>query len=201
LFPSAVELLSPAFAAAADFAERNDALLLVRFAGLREAVEKQSLEAEALLKTCGRWGGPMPKEDFKLWRAVSRLPITFEERCIWSATVPPSHLSRFLRSVEQAGESSSGASRMWHTSVADGRIRAIEQDHGDYDQVAKLLQRLRAEAEALGGSLVVENAHPEIKRRIDAWGTPGTHLGIMQRIKGQLDPQNLLSPGRFRGIE
>jgi glycolate oxidase FAD binding subunit len=197
LFPSAVELLSPAFAAEADFAERNEALLLVRFAGSRQAVEKQSLEAEDLLKTCGRWGGPMPKEDFKLWHVMSRLPMTFEDRCIWSATVPPSHLSRFLRSVEQAGGNSSGASRMWQTSVADGRIRAIEQTNSDCDQVAQLLRRLRAEAEALRGSLVVENAHPEIKNRIDAWGDLGTRARLMQRIKQQVDPQNILAPGRF----
>jgi glycolate oxidase subunit GlcD len=201
LFPSAVELLSPAFAAEAELSERNEALLLVRFAGSRAAVENQSLEAEGLLKTCGRWGGPLAKEDFKLWSVVSGLPMTFDERCIWSATVPPSHLSRFLHSVEQANDNASGASRMWQTSVADGRIRAIEEPNGDWDQVAQLLRRLRAEAEALGGSLVVENAHPEIKMRVDSWGTFGTRLGIMQRIKQQLDPQNLLSPGRFRGIE
>jgi glycolate oxidase subunit GlcD len=201
LFPTAVELLSPAFAAEVEFAERNEALLLVRFAGLRQAVEKQILEAEGVLKTCGRSGGPMRKEDFKLWRVVSKLPMKFEERCIWSATVPPSQLSRFLRSVEQAGGNSSGAPRMWQTSVADGRIRAIEPTNDDCDQVAQMLQHLRAEAEALGGSLVVENAHPEIKLKFDAWGTFGTRVGIMQRIKRQLDPQNLLSPGRFRSIE
>jgi glycolate oxidase subunit GlcD len=201
LFPSAVELLSPAFAAEAEFSERNEALLLVRFAGSQKAVETQSVEAEGLLKTCGRWGGPLAKEDFKIWRVVSRLPMTFEERCIWSATVPPSHLSSFLRSVEQAAENSPGAARMWQASVADGQIRAIEATNGHWDQLGPLLQRLRAEAEAMGGSLVVENAHPEIKRKIDAWGTFGTRAGIMRRIKQQLDPQNLLSPGRFRGIE
>jgi len=197
LFPSAVELLSTAFAAEADFAERNEALLLVRFTGSREAVEKQSLKAEAFLKTCGRWGGPLAKEDFKLWHVVSKLPVTLEERCIWSATVPPSHLSDFLRSLGQAGGDSAGASRMWQLSVADGRIRAIERANADFDQVAQLLRRLRTDAEALGGSLVIENAHPEIKRKIDAWGTFGTRVGIMQRIKRQLDPQNRLSPGRF----
>ncbi len=86
---------------------------------------------------------------------------------------------------------------MWQLSVADGRIRAIERANADFDQVAQLLRRLRTDAEALGGSLVIENAHPEIKRKIDAWGTFGTRVGIMQRIKRQLDPQNRLSPGRF----
>ncbi len=62
LFPSAVELLSSAFAAEAGFAEHNEALLVIRFAGSREAVEIQSLETGRLLESYGRLsGGPLVK--------------------------------------------------------------------------------------------------------------------------------------------
>ncbi|MGI8733851.1 MAG: FAD-binding oxidoreductase [Pyrinomonadaceae bacterium] len=197
LFPSAVELLSPAFTATADYAERNEALLLVKFAGSRDAVEKQTLESENLLKTHGRCRGPLIKGDSNLWRVLSGFPITFPEKCVWRATVPPSQLTSFLHLVEQT-TARSDAPEMWQASVADGRIRVIEQDNDSHRQTAERLQRLRSEAETLGGSLVLENAALEVKSRIDAWGGIGKHVEVMQRIKQSLDPQNILSPGRFR---
>jgi glycolate oxidase FAD binding subunit len=41
----------------------------------------------------------------------------------------------------------------------------------------------------------------EIKREFDAWGDFGSAGELMKRVKQQLDPQNVLSPGRFFGTE
>ena len=49
----------------------------------------------------------------------------------------------------------------------------------------------------LGGSLILENAPVEIKREFDAWGDFGSAAALMKRLKQELDPQNVLSPGRF----
>ncbi len=194
LFPAAVELLSPDFAAEADFAKPGEALLMVRFAGSREAVEQQSLQAEELLRLCGRWDGPMPKDDFKLWEVVSKLPLGFSERCVWSAAVPPADVPGFLRLVDDNQGSITG---MWQLGVAGGHIRGIEPATTDSDQTLKKLQRLRAAAEALRGLLLVENADADIKNKFDAWGSLGSRASLMKQIKQQLDPQNILSPGRF----
>ena len=62
--------------------------------------------------------------------------------------------------------------------------------------------RLRDEGElpplvAMGA--VVEDAPPEVKRGIDVFGPEPSSLPLMRSIKAQLDPNGVLSPGRFVG--
>ena len=80
--------------------------------------------------------------------------------------------------------------------MADGRVRLILAETTTEDAV-RFLRLARTDAESLGGSLIIERATPEIKSRIDAWGNLGKRGELMKRIKQQLDPLNVLSPGRF----
>jgi glycolate oxidase FAD binding subunit len=79
--------------------------------------------------------------------------------------------------------------------LGTGTIR-VAFDGVDEDAVAKI-QRLRADATAHGGALLVERAPADVRRRVDAWGDAGTAASLMKSIKAKFDPQNLLSPGRF----
>jgi glycolate oxidase FAD binding subunit len=67
------------------------------------------------------------------------------------------------------------------------------------DGVAETVTRLRALAQQAEGNLVVLKAPPEVKRRVDVWGMPGTALPFMRRPKEAFDPQRILNPGRFVG--
>jgi glycolate oxidase FAD binding subunit len=66
-----------------------------------------------------------------------------------------------------------------------------------HQEAVRGLERLRQTAEDRGGSLVLEQAPVEIKRAFDAWGSFGSAGALMKRVKQQLDPQNLFSPGRL----
>jgi glycolate oxidase FAD binding subunit len=51
-----------------------------------------------------------------------------------------------------------------------------------------------------GASVVVRQARPELKARLDVWGRVGdAELSLMRRVKEQFDPTGTLSPGRFVG--
>ena len=64
----------------------------------------------------------------------------------------------------------------------------------------ELARPLRAAVEAEGGSLVLERAPVELKRSCEVWGSIQPEiLSIMKRIKGEFDPDDCLSPGRFVG--
>jgi glycolate oxidase FAD binding subunit len=45
----------------------------------------------------------------------------------------------------------------------------------------------------------VERAPVELKKPLDVWGDPGTSLPLMKKLKQELDPRGILSPGRFVG--
>ena len=81
--------------------------------------------------------------------------------------------------------------------MTDGRLRAIARAPVYHREAVRQLRRLRYEVEKRGGCLVLEKAPLEIKQEFDSWGTFGAAGDLMRRVKQQLDPQNLFSPGRF----
>jgi FAD/FMN-containing dehydrogenase len=83
---------------------------------------------------------------------------------------------------------------VWHAGVADGRIRVMQSDKNTAN--SNTLGVFRAAAESLGGSLIIEHAAPEVRIEIGAWGKLAAS-NLMTKIKRQLDPEGLFSPGRF----
>jgi glycolate oxidase FAD binding subunit len=102
--------------------------------------------------------------------------------------------------MDNVDRSDHHAGLMWHSGIGDGRVRVFDTLQRTTDQTVARLDELRAEAQLLGSALIIENAKTEIKNRIDAWGTSGSSAGVMQRVKQELDPHGILSPGRF-GLE
>ena len=67
----------------------------------------------------------------------------------------------------------------------------------DYPSLANALTQLRQTAMSTQGNLIIEVAPPELKRRIDVWGSVEGTLSLMKQIKAKFDPTGLLNPGRF----
>jgi glycolate oxidase FAD binding subunit len=65
--------------------------------------------------------------------------------------------------------------------------------------VSEAIKRLRAFAQEAEGSLVVLEAPPGIKSKVDVWGSVGNALPLMRGLKEQFDPDRVLNPGRFVG--
>jgi glycolate oxidase FAD binding subunit len=59
------------------------------------------------------------------------------------------------------------------------------------------MRLVREAAEAVGGSLVLLAAPPELKRAVGAWGTPPPTLELMRRLRDAFDPKRTMSPGRY----
>ena len=57
----------------------------------------------------------------------------------------------------------------------------------------------REAAHAASGRMTVQRCPPEVKSTLDVWDEIGESLAIMQRLKEQYDPGNVLNPGRFVG--
>jgi glycolate oxidase FAD binding subunit len=61
------------------------------------------------------------------------------------------------------------------------------------------LTRARRALVALGGSLTLASAPPEVRAGFDPWGAPPAAIDVMRQLKGRLDPEGRLAPGRFVG--
>jgi len=63
----------------------------------------------------------------------------------------------------------------------------------------ELIGKLTSEAVEKEGNLVVEYSPLSIKKRVDVWGQPRSDYRIMRRLKEEIDPTEILNPGRFVG--
>ena len=61
------------------------------------------------------------------------------------------------------------------------------------DAIRKLLQRCRTS----DGNLVIQRAPVEMKSELPIWGETGSDLVAMKMIKTKMDPNNIMSPGRY----
>jgi glycolate oxidase subunit GlcD len=199
LFPVAVELLSPRMAEHVKVGERqNNCALLVRFAGASRSVVSQTAQALKLVRSDRDSEARTVDEDEVLWSKLAAVTPRLADRLIWRTSLRPSDLVSFVNEVAALErDEASPPSLMWHAGVGDGRLRAIAKPPVYHREAVRALGRLRQKAETLGGNLVVESAPIEVKNELDAWGGFKSAADLMKRVKSELDPQNLLSPGRF----
>ena len=201
LFPVAVELLSPGLAIHAECAEEMEHLLLIKFAGSVNAVNQQTTEAIAVMTEKNRGvRARLASDGASVWRSLASLPLRSAENLVWRVGLRPADVGSFLTKLAALDDAHSNNNRsgsMWHAGVGDGRIRVVDSIQQTDDETVARLDALRAEAQSLGCALIIENARTEIKNRFDSWGTSVPTAGLMHRIKQQLDPAGMLSPGRF----
>ena len=202
LFPVAVELLSPRMAEHLKVSERQtDCALLVRFAGAARSVVSQTAQALKLVRNDRDSRARTLDEDEHLWANLAAVTLRLADNLSWRASLRPSDLGSFVSEVAALErDEASHPLLMWHAGMGDGRLRAIACPPVYHREAVRALEGLRQKAKALGGHLVVESAPIEIKNEFDAWGGFGSAAELMKRVKSELDPQNLLSPGRFEGV-
>jgi glycolate oxidase FAD binding subunit len=123
----------------------------------------------------------------KLWRAVA----DFEHRDTRIRISVP--LSTAAEQLEQAITPLPDC--IAAADMGTGIIRLAFD--ADDESVVESIGRLRAGAASVNGSVVIEKASLEVRRRIDSWGDVGSSAKLMRSIKTAFDPQSLLNPGKF----
>jgi len=199
--PVALELLAPALATTIGAPGATDQFaLLVRFAGNDASVADQAARARVLFKSARTVSLELVEPDAHLWRALAAQPLRTDWQLIWRASVRPSNLSALLVALHQA-QRDHVESLSWHAGLGDGRLRVMQTIETDAPHVVATFTSLRDTAHKLGGALIVERAPDDLRRVSDAWGLSAANARLMRSLKQQLDPHELLAPGRFFASE
>jgi glycolate oxidase FAD binding subunit len=74
-----------------------------------------------------------------------------------------------------------------------------QEDNVITGKAIQAIGKLFAHGRETGSSLVVQGAPTHLKGDLPIWGETGSDLPMMKRIKQQLDPSGVMSPGRFVG--
>jgi glycolate oxidase FAD binding subunit len=203
LIPNAVELLDGAAAAGAGLAAgstgSSGAVLVVGFDGIQEQVDWQRAELARLT-------GPLSGHDVRqldagAWprlgpaaRAAFPTPAA-----VVSLVVLPSQVAEIME--QGAGIARArGLASAWAAHAGVGVMRAaLSSDPAPKDPaaLAAVITEWREMARAGGGHANLEWAPLAVKSHVPVWDDPGAAGRIMERIKAQLDPRNILNPGRF----
>jgi glycolate oxidase FAD binding subunit len=174
-------------------------LLTVVIEGIRPGVEAQAAAAAELLGEVGEAKvlGPGGTE-----AALSRLGAQPWERAEVGikVAVQPAELPGALTDLATgwlghgrlAAHAGTG---VLEVGLGGPNLASAEQ----VEAFAGVVAKARAALAARGGTLVVTEAPPALKRVVDVWGPPGDAVELMRRVKRQFDPDRQMSPGRFVG--
>ncbi len=198
LIPNAIELADAA-AARTLGVEAAPAMLIVGFDGLGEQVDWQVSELASIARPYG--GHALVTLPATAWPPLAR--AAQDAFGTPAAVMTLSVLPSLVADTMEQGASSArqrGLTTAWcaHAGVGlvTGAVRA-DDERQDPAILAAVLGEWRAAARAGGGHASIRWAPLAVKAALPVWDEAGPAGRIMQRIKAELDPQNLLNPGRF----
>ena len=180
--PSAVELLWS-----------DDArLLTVLIEGIPSGVEAQAETASHIL---GSFGEVRTLGDDEA--GSSSPPGAGDDEVAIKISAPPAELAGVLDSTLGASSRLGVTPRI--TGHAGMGVTYVGLSGGDEGARARVVEELREIWMRRGGSVIVRQASPAFKERVEAWGPIGTRLDLSRRVKEKFDPRGILNPGRFVG--
>jgi len=196
LIPNAIELLDAAAGAALG---AESPALVVGFDGLREQVDWQCAELTRLTASCGgREGRPLPDDTWPRLETAARAAFP-AAAAVMAFSVLPSQVADLMEQGAGAARAR-GLASAWAAHAGVGVVHAAlasDVTPKAPTAIAAALQEWRERARAGGGHGTLEWAPLAVKSQVPVWDDPGAAGRIMERIKTQLDPRNILNPGRF----
>jgi glycolate oxidase FAD binding subunit len=194
LIPNAIEILDPTAAAALGLSA--EAALVVGFDGLREQVDWQAAELTALVGPLGgRDVTALPPATWPKLTTVARDAFA-TPAALMTLSVLPTHVVDTMEQGAQAARQR-GLASAWAAHAGVGAVTGALFVSGEAVPVATVLTEWRMLAAAGGGHATLTWAPLAVKAQVPVWGDAGPAGRIMQRIKAQLDPNDVLNPGRF----
>ncbi|HKH09840.1 MAG TPA: FAD-binding oxidoreductase [Rubrobacter sp.] len=182
IVPSAVELLWDG--------ETRQITVLIE--GIPTGVEAQS---EATSHILGSFGEVREVSDDEA--GSSGPPGAGGEGVAVKISAPPAELTGVLDSTLGACSRLGVTPRI--TGHAGTGVTYVGLSGGEEEARAGVVEELREIWLRRGGSLVVREAPPAFKERVEAWGPIGSRLEVTRRVKEKFDPRGILNPGRFVG--
>ncbi|MBO8170448.1 MAG: FAD-binding oxidoreductase [Bacillaceae bacterium] len=176
--------------------------LVVSFEDVEKSVRYQENRVAELAKAAGLSTQVLPSEEVQAWWSRFRqLPPRKNPEAVavkigvWLTDVATT-LDDGLRLADQyqlevAGHGSGGTGLVYFyiSGVTEERVEAA----------VKWLEKMRRTVREKSGYAVVEHAPLSFRKKVDVWGDTGPSFRLMKGIKAKIDPQGILSPGRFLG--
>lgn len=164
----------------------------VRIDGIAAGIAAQT---EIVCKLAGDGMPYEEKPDLDPWQAREQLWKSSASATICKLSMLPTQLSSTAEFVREALSDNAD----WNLLMHSTGLAWLQADAADCIQIADFISSIRAFLAPAGGTAVVLKASPPLMQKVDLWGSAGTALPLMKRIKEQFDPHGILNRGRFVG--
>ena len=201
LVMTSLEHITPALAEAVSartdvFMRRGPYHLAVRIANVEKAVRDQSELVSGILARHRAEASVIEgRDEDSFWNGIREFPggDAGEGRAVCKAGVVISEVPAVFRVLEMIAES--GVKTCASARAGNGIVMITLEGNGHALVVA--MDSLRMVAESGGGTLVINDAPPDVKAAAGVWGDLGSGYALMKKIKSGFDPLNILNPGRL----
>ena len=163
--------------------------------GIPSGVEAQAETASHILGSFGEVRTLSDEEAASL--GPLNPPGTADDEVAIKISAPPAELTGVLDSTLGACSRRGVTPRL--TGHAGAGVTYVGLSGGDEEAHSQIVEELREIWLRRGGSVVVREAPPAFKERIEVWGPVGSRLELTRRVKEKFDPRGVLNPGRFVG--
>jgi FAD/FMN-containing dehydrogenase len=172
------------------------------------AVDRMRTEILHMAKADGcRVDAVLEEADHRsFWLSMSNLSATLDNKFSGLIKAKLNYPLSLGKSAIQSGESIFSEANLDYivqTHAGNGicltGLLIDQNDTAATDKAVEAMGRLLARCREVDGNLVIQSAPADIKRKLKMWGEIGTDFVVMKRLKDQLDPTGIMSPGRFVG--
>mgnify|MGYP003288399157 CR=1 FL=1 len=216
LLPSQILLLNPA--AGSEFAPQvaanmaaGGALLVLNWEGMDEAVERQIIDGTRVCRGQGavavhQYAGEAQvelRQRLAIFTPCSPRQTAREPHLLVRlGTVPtrvPAAMDALARLLGPLAPHALIAGDCGVGLVQLGLRQSVAEAALTDQSLLRSLRELPRVVAPEGGYAVVERAPLQVKEQLDVWGPPPASFPLLQTLKKTLDPEGILSPGRFIG--
>jgi len=177
--------------------------LCTGFEGRSAGIRRQTADAYALMANHGGADGavlPGLPPAGRRWLQAPNVPeVAAGDVTVARAGVAPARLGWLAGEVQRLATEPGAGRRIALSLAADygGGLLRFALAGADPLRLAAGFEPLRAALESERGYLVLERAPAALAERIGAWGELGGEAALMRVLRRQMDPRNILVPGRF----
>ena len=213
LLPAAVEILNAAAAgnmktdALPDLAS-DGFMVAVALEAFEEAVARMSTETREMARALGAKAAARLEdhEHLQFWLAASSLDAALETKFSGLIRAKLNYrisdwkdILEFAENTMSEGNLVGAISANAGCGVCTLSLLMDESGNGSVDQAIEVMGKLLRHSRRAGGNLVIQHAPADLKKDLSIWGEMSSDFVVMKRVKENVDPSGIMSPGRFVG--
>lgn len=170
------------------------------------AVGRMRTEILDMAKSGGAGAEAVLEEDDHrfFWLAMSNLSATLDKKFSGLIKAKLNYPLSLGKGIIESGESifsQANLDYIFQTHAGNGichtGLLIDKKDTAATDKAVAALGQLLGRCREVDGNLIIQSAPADVKDKLKIWGEIGSHFVVMKRLKNQLDPTGIMSPGRF----